>query len=53
MARSSARTLTRFEKRAVNDKIGVTANRRCEMGVMFLRETVMAERFNGVTGAHQ
>ena len=41
------------EERTVDDEIGVTTDRRREMGVFGFGEPVMAERFYGVTGAHE
>ncbi len=37
----------------MDDKVGVTTNGRGEVGIVTLGETVVAERFNGVTGSHK
>ena len=41
------------KERAVNQQVGVAADGGGEMGVFGLAQSVMAQRFDGVTGAHE
>ena len=47
------RAVTRLKQRAMHDEVGVAADGRREVRVFGLGQSVMPERFDGVTGAHE